>query len=72
MHDPALWVVLLGAMTLHLGLYTSDQTVTQKYLITRDEKEAAKSIWYSAWIILGITALFIRIGCPLAWITGRP
>jgi SSS family solute:Na+ symporter len=60
--DLTLWVVLLGAMTIQLGLFTSNQTITQRYLIANDEKEAGKSIWYSAWIILGMTGLIFILG----------
>lgn len=60
--DLSLWVVLLGAMTIQLGLFTSDQSISQKFLVTADENTARKSIWVSGWLIIGITLLFFILG----------
>ena len=41
------WVVLLGGLANNLISYSSDQTVIQRYLTTKDEKSAGKSIYMS-------------------------
>jgi len=59
------WVILLGAFFLQWIPYTSDQTVVQRYLSTRDEKEAAKSMWMNIAILLPGTFLFSGLGVSL-------
>ena len=63
----AVWVVLVGNVFSRLGTYSSDQVVVQRYLTTRDEKQAARSLWTNVaasipWAILVFTlgtALFV-------------
>ena len=62
---PAVWIVLLGSMFANLGLYTSDQTVVQRYLTTRDEKAAARSIWTNAALVIPGTVLWFGLGTAL-------
>ena len=58
------WVMVIGFFFLTLTPYTSDQTVIQRYLTTRDENETRKSIWTNA--VLTIPALFIFFGLGTA------
>jgi len=61
----ALWVVVVGNLLSQLVPYTADQTVVQRYLTTRDEKEAAKAIWTKAALTLPNTLIFFGIGTGL-------
>lgn len=40
-----LWVVVVGNVFNRLGVLTSDQSTVQRYLTTRDEVEAKRSLW---------------------------
>lgn len=39
------WVIIVGNIFNRIGMMSTDQSVVQKYLSTRDEKEMAKSLW---------------------------
>jgi len=62
---PTLWVVLIGGMFANLGPYTSDQTVVQRYLTTKDERAAARSIWTNAWLVIPGTIVWFGLGTAL-------
>lgn len=40
-----LWVVLAGNFIARLGELSSDQTIVQRYMTTRDERASRKSLW---------------------------
>ncbi len=61
----AVWIVLLGNLFANLGPYTSDQVVVQRYLTTKDEKAAARSIWTNAALVLPGTVLWFGLGTAL-------
>lgn len=63
--EPTLWVVLIGGLATNLISYGSDQTVIQRYLTTRDERSAAKSIRIGAWMALPSTLIFFTLGTLL-------
>ncbi len=62
---PTLWVVLIGGLATNLIQYGSDQTVIQRYLTTKDEKAAAKSIRIGAWMALPSALIFFSLGSLL-------
>ncbi len=62
---PVLWVTMLGFFFLNLIPYTSDQTVVQRYLTTKDEAAARRSIWTTILIILPAIILFYGLGTAL-------
>ncbi len=43
--QPVLWVVLIGGFVECLISYTSDQCVIQRYVTTKDIREAGRSLW---------------------------
>ncbi len=59
------WVVLLGGLSLNLIPYTSDQSVIQRYMTTKDEKTAAKSIWFNGMLSIPVSIIFYFIGTGL-------
>lgn len=59
------WVCVVGFFFLNLIPYTSDQSVVQRYLTVKDEKQALKSLWTNAWITMPGTILFFGLGTVL-------
>jgi SSS family transporter len=59
------WVVLLGGMANNLISYSSDQTVIQRYLTTKDEKSAGKSILMNGVLSVLVSIVFYFIGTAL-------
>ena len=63
--EAALWVVVIGWTFSNLIPYTADQTVVQRYLTTRDERAAARSIWTNALLTIPASLLFFGLGTAL-------
>ncbi len=58
-------VIIGGLFSTALVPYSSDQAVVQRYLTTRDEKEARRSLWLGAVMVLPATVLFLLLGTGL-------
>jgi len=70
---PVLWVVLLGGFANSLIAYTSDQSVVQRYMTTKDEKATSKSIWLNGIISIPVSVIFFLLGTGLyAFYTSKP
>ncbi len=65
MSQPVLWVIVIGAFLTNLVTYTSDQVVVQRYLTTPTEKEARRSIWTNALMVIPATFIFFGVGTAL-------
>jgi Na+/proline symporter len=65
MSQPVLWVVVIGALLTNLVTYTSDQVVVQRYLTTATEKEARRSIYTNAFMVIPATIIFFGVGTAL-------
>lgn len=63
--EPTLWVVLIGGMAINVISYGTDQTVVQRYLTTKDESSARKSLQLGAWMTLPSALIFFSIGTLL-------
>lgn len=61
----SIWVVLVGNLFINLAPYTSDQAVIQRYLTTKSEKLAAKSIWTNAALIIPVSLIWYFLGTCL-------
>jgi SSS family transporter len=61
----SIWVIVLGGIGQNLSSYTADQAVVQRYMVTSDPKEAAKSIWANAAMAIPGILLFFCIGTGL-------
>lgn len=59
------WVILIGGMANNLISYTSDQTVIQRYLTTKDEAGARRSILLNGVMSVFISVAFFAIGAGL-------
>ncbi len=60
------WAGLFGGAVLTLGTHGTDQMMVQRYLSARSQRDAAKAILASAFVVLGQFALFLFIGTQLA------
>lgn len=63
--QPVFWVVLVGGLANTLISYTSDQSVVQRYMTTKDEKATARSIWLNGIISVPVSILFFLLGTGL-------
>ena len=63
--QPCFWVVLIGGIVANLASYTSDQCVVQRYMTTKDEKGAAKSILFNGVISFVNCFVFFTLGVAL-------
>lgn len=61
----ALWVVVIGSFFSTMVSYSSDQAVIQRYMTTKDERKAARSIWTNALLAVPATILFFSVGTAL-------
>lgn len=59
------WTILLGSLFHNMFSYTASQDVVQRYITTRDEKTAARAIWFNALISVPAQAVFFAIGTAL-------
>ena len=62
---PVFWVVLIGGLVANLASYTSDQCVVQRYMTTKDEAGAAKSILFNGVISFLNCLVFFALGVAL-------
>lgn len=59
------WVIILGGIANNLISYTSDQTVIQRYLTTKDEAGARHSILLNGVMSVFVSIAFFAIGTGL-------
>jgi SSS family transporter len=65
LREPTVWVMLIGGLFTNITTYGTDQTMVQRYLTTKSEKEARRSVWTNAWMAVPATVLFFSIGTAL-------
>lgn len=71
--QPVFWVVLIGGLANTLISYTSDQSVVQRYMTTKDEKATGRSIWLNGFLSIPVTLVFFLLGTGLyAYYTSNP
>ncbi len=71
--EPVFWVVFFGGFANTLISYTSDQSVVQRYMTTKDEKATGRSIWLNGFISIPVTIIFFMLGSALyAYYTSNP
>ena len=68
--EPVLWVVFIGGFLTQLVTYSSDQVVVQRYLTTATEKEARRSIYTNAVLVIPASLIFFSVGTAL-WVYYR-
>jgi len=62
---PCFWVVFTAGIVANLASYTSDQCVVQRYMTTRDERGAARSIMFNGALSLVNCFVFFLMGVAL-------
>jgi len=62
---PVFWVVFLGGFVTNIASYTSDQSVVQRYMTTKDERGAGKSILANCLISFSVGGVFFVMGAAI-------
>jgi len=65
LREPTVWVMLIAGLFTNITSYGTDQTMVQRYLTTKTEKEARRSVWTNAWLAIPSSLLFFSIGTVL-------
>src|SRR3546814_16038103 len=55
--QPTIWTLVLGAVFTNFITYGSDQTMIQRYVTASSTKEAKKSMWLNAWMVVPATKI---------------
>lgn len=59
------WTVLIATFFTNLTTYGTDQTMVQRYMTTETQKQANKSVWTNAILVIPATVLFFFVGTVL-------
>lgn len=59
------WVIIIGNVFNRLGSMATDQSVVQRYLTTRNEKETAKALWTDALVSIPWALCVFGLGTAL-------
>lgn len=71
--QPVFWVVMIGGLANTLISYTSDQSVVQRYMTTKDEHATGRSIWLNGFLSIPVSIIFFLLGTGLyAFYTSNP
>lgn len=63
--EPTVWVVLLYGLTINLQNFGIDQNYVQRYIASRSDAEARKSVWLGGLLYVPLSAVFLFIGTSL-------
>ena len=63
--QPTVWVMLLGGIFANITTYGTDQTMVQRYMTTKTQKEANRSVWTNAVLTIPATLIFFFVGTAL-------
>ena len=63
--QPTFLVVIIGGFFANLITYGTDQTIVQRYLVTKSKKQAIKGVWINALISIPATLIFFFLGTAL-------
>lgn len=61
----ALWVLIVGNTFSRLAIFTSDQAVVQRYLTTRDVKQAQRALWGDVAVSIPWALIVFLLGTAL-------
>jgi SSS family solute:Na+ symporter len=65
-HRPTIFVLMLYGIFFYLQKYTADQTVVQRYLAARTDRQALRGILLGAFLCIPVWSLFMLVG-TLLW-----
>ncbi len=63
--EPTVWVVLLYGLTINLQNFGIDQNYIQRYIASKSDHEARKSVWLGGLTYVPLSAAFLFIGTAL-------
>ena len=63
--QPTFWIVFIGGFFTHLITFSTDQTMVQRYLSTKNVAEAKKSLWLNVLVSIPAIFLFFILGTAL-------
>jgi SSS family solute:Na+ symporter len=63
--EPTFWVVLVYGITMNLQNFGIDQSYVQRYIASRSDREARKSVWLGGLLYVPVSAVFFFIGTSL-------
>jgi len=63
--EPTFWVVLVYGITMNLQNFGIDQGYVQRYIASRSDREARKSVWLGGLLYVPVSAMFFFIGTSL-------
>ncbi len=63
--EKTIWVVFAYGIFDNLRNFGIDQSYIQRYIASRSDREAAKSVWFGALLYVPVSALFLFIGSSL-------
>ncbi len=63
--EPTFWVVLIYGITMNLQNFGIDQSYVQRYIASRSDREARKSVWLGGLLYVPVSAVFFFIGTSL-------
>lgn len=68
-----IWTVIVASIFANLTTYATDQTMVQRYLTTKDIKQAQHSVWMNAGMTIPATIIFFFVGtCLYVFYKNRP
>jgi SSS family solute:Na+ symporter len=63
--EPTFWVVLIYGLVINLQNFGIDQNYVQRYLASKSDAEARKSVWLGGLLYVPLSAVFFFIGTAL-------
>jgi len=63
--EPTVWVVLLYGLAINLQNFGIDQNYVQRYIASKSDAEARKSVWLGGLTYVPLSAAFLFIGTAL-------
>lgn len=63
--ESTFWVVLLYGIFINLTNFGIDQNYVQRYVASKNDKEATKSMWFGGLLYIPVSAIFFFIGSAL-------
>lgn len=63
--EPTFWVVLIYGVVINLQNFGIDQSYVQRYIASKSDSEARKSVWLGGLLYLPVSAVFFFIGTGL-------
>jgi len=70
---PTFWVVLLHGLAINLQNFGIDQNYVQRYVASKSDDEARRSVWLGGLLYVPVSAVLLLIGTSLfAWYQSHP